>query len=302
MAFIRLTQKQKDALQLEIVPRVARRELTRLIRRACESDELEVTLCRENEFINIANHVLDRPNYTLESDGWGHYEVAEFAWHRGQRELIMRLPTTAQLVEILADYVQKGMLITRDVNSILLEHNCGFSFVESEVGPDGELHIDVEVVPVESIPEVDLTSEHPNVRKLVSRMDRALADKDPAGVLHASACIFETVAKDVVQNPNVENQTLASFFDSYRKKSRLPSPVLDFMLQVYTDRNTVPLAGHGSVSPPRLTHDKAVILAEMTKAIIRIERSLGQQALTRHQLSPPAKVGSLTPPRPKRKK
>jgi hypothetical protein len=105
-------------------------------------------------------------------------------------------------------------------------------------------------------------------------MDRALAGKDAAGVLHVAASIFETLAKDVLKNPNVDNQPLGGFFEAYRKKSLLPDTILDYMLQIYKDRNTSPLAGHGSTAVPDISEQQAIVLAELTKAIIRSERSL----------------------------
>jgi hypothetical protein len=275
-----LTDEQKEALELEVVPQEARLELTRLIRYVCEAgDETEITLIWENEFINIANQVLGNPIYVLNGGDWGEYHPAEYAWHRGQRELIMRVPSTPQLAEILADYLQKEMMNTKQVNEILSRYGCGFSFEEVDSVRHDKPTIKVKVLTVESIEDVDLNSDHPNVRRLVARMDRSLADKDFAGVLHASASIFETLAKDVMENPNVNNQTLASFFDGYRKKSLLPGPVLDYMLLVYKERNVVPLAGHGSLAAPTISAEGAVTLCELTKAIVRIERKLGEQAI-----------------------
>jgi hypothetical protein len=58
MPFMHLTHKQKNALELEVVPQEARLELTRMIRHACHGgEETEITLIRENEFINLANQV-----------------------------------------------------------------------------------------------------------------------------------------------------------------------------------------------------------------------------------------------------
>ncbi len=196
---------------------------------------------------------------------------------------MLRIAETVELAAILGDYLQENMLREEDVNSILEEHGCGFSFRESYEYDDAS-HIKLKVAPLDSIPGADLAPEHPNIRKLASRMDSALSNKDFSGVLHSSACIFETVAKDVMDNPHVDNQTLASFFDGYRKKSKLPAPILDYILQVYKNRNTEPLAGHGSVIPPTLGEDEAITLAEMTKAIVRIERKLGEQSLGREDI------------------
>jgi hypothetical protein len=97
----------------------------------------------------------------------------------------------------------------------------------------------------------------------------------------------------------VDNQTLASFFEGYRKKSKLPTPVLDYILQVYKSRNTEPLAGHGSLTPPTLSEDEAITLVEMTKAIVRIERKLNEQSLNRNGIkssATPSGGGAPAPP------
>jgi hypothetical protein len=269
---------------MEIVPSPARLELTRIIRDNClvtdGDDDGGIGLLRENEFINIANQVLGKPIYVLDGGDWGEYHAAEHAWHHGQRELIMRVPSTSELAEILADYLQRGMMRLQQVNEILSYYNCGFRFKDigkDDVGGFERVKITVEITAEDAIPDADLSKEHPNVRKLVARMDAAVAAKDFPGVLHASASVFETLAKDVMQTPTVNNQTLASFFDGYRKKSSLPEPVLDYMLEVYKERNQQPLAGHGSLTPPTVDGTQAVVLCEMTKSIVRMERTLAEQ-------------------------
>jgi len=115
------------------------------------------------------------------------------------------------------------------------------------------------------------TDEHPNIIVLINRMTTALDHGDTSGVLHASASIFETMAKEIVGIDAVQDQTLASFFNRYRKDSGLPAEVLDYILSIYKRRNIEPLAGHGSIKAPTVTEPEAVILAELTKAFVRIE-------------------------------
>jgi len=275
MAFLGLNKKERSALELEIIPHEARLKLTRLIRDACQcEDEPAIELVRTHEFVNMANQVMERPIYLLEPDEWGEeYAHADYAWIRSQRELIMRIPTTIELVEILADYLQRGLLRRSPVNAILKSCNCGFSFAAEELRND-KIKISVQILSVDEIPDPDLSHEHVNIRALVKRMDRALEEKDTPGMLHVAASIFETLAKDVLKNPNVDNQPLGGFFEAYRKKSLLPDTILDYMLQIYKDRNTTPLAGHGSITVPDISEQHAIVLAELTKAIIRSERSL----------------------------
>jgi hypothetical protein len=99
------------------------------------------------------------------------------------------------------------------------------------------------------------------------------------GVLHASANIFETLAKLVFNSPNVKNQTLASLFDGYRKRSELPELLLDYVQETYKRRNIEPLAGHGATKPPTVSAKDAAVLVEMTKMCVRLERRLAGQEI-----------------------
>ncbi|MNI70589.1 hypothetical protein D3C76_1566470 [compost metagenome] len=105
-------------------------------------------------------------------------------------------------------------------------------------------------------------------------MDNDLENDDYPAVLHSSASIFETLAKDVVDIPSVQNSTLASFFERYRNDSGLPSAILDYILLIYKRRNIEPLAGHGNTLEPSVTKQEAIILCEMTKTFVRLERQL----------------------------
>ena len=116
--------------------------------------------------------------------------------------------------------------------------------------------------------------EHPNVRLLIDRMMRALYSFDPAAVLHASASIFETLAKDIIRIDSIKDQPLGSFFERYRKDSNLPKEILDYILSIYNRRNNEPLAGHGSTNDPSITQSEAIVLAELTIALVKIERQL----------------------------
>lgn len=116
--------------------------------------------------------------------------------------------------------------------------------------------------------------EHPNIRLLLDRMERSLYAFDPSAVLHASASVFETLAQDIIGLESIKNKTLASFFERYRKDSSLPNEILDYILSIYKRRNSEPLAGHGSTNVSSITQSEAVILAELTIALVKIERQL----------------------------
>lgn len=116
--------------------------------------------------------------------------------------------------------------------------------------------------------------EHPNVSLLLKRMTTALENDDPSGVLHASASIFETIAKDIIGIDAIQNKPLGHFFEQYRENSKLPEKILDYIQSIYKRRNTEPLAGHGSTKLPEITTEEAITLAEITKALVRTERLL----------------------------
>jgi hypothetical protein len=193
----------------------------------------------------------------------------------GELELVMRRPSTAQLVDTLGDMIQMEMLRLDAVNEILADDNVSVRFRSHG------FHDNVSVVILtesEMDEEID-QDEHPNIRLLTARMEAAFDSKDYAAVLHTSATIFETLAKLVFSNPTVEGQTLGGIFEGYRERSGLPDAVLDFVLETYQRRNVEPLAGHGATRAPVITAKEAVTLIEMTKMSVRLERRIALQEL-----------------------
>ena len=128
--------------------------------------------------------------------------------------------------------------------------------------------------PAIAITDNIVDDKHPNIRILLKRMEQSLYALDPSAVLHASASVFETLAQDIIGLESIKNQTLPSFFKRYRKDSSLPNEILDYILSIYNRRNSEPLAGHGSTNTPSITQSEAVILAELTIALVKIERRL----------------------------
>lgn len=269
MGFMGLTKSERESLELEVVSERARLLLTRLLREATAAESPTVKIVLQNNAINIANNVLGLPIYKLEAEDGDYYYPSEYGWHNAEIEIMMKRPATVDLCEVLADLIQAGVLRSKDVNEILESENVSFRFS----GHGFEDSVEVEVIAIEDIAEHD-DKEHPNIRLLIKRMDTALENEDTSGVLHASASVFETLAKDVINIQSVQDQTLAAFFDRYKKDSNLPDEILDYILSTYKQRNKEPLAGHGSMKPTTITKQKAVILAEMTKAFVRIERQL----------------------------
>ncbi len=268
MTFLGLTDKQLKQLEYEVVPKRARLQLTRMLRAAVNRNDLNSCIARTNQVVNICRNVQGLPINIIEVDDMGDYSFVDVGWMRSELEVAMRRPDTAELVETLADLIQDDWLDVDKVNELLASHGCEFSFDKSRRD-----EVVVEVTPVEEIEE-EKHEDIANIRVLVRRMDSSVEQGDYAGVLHASASIFETLAKDVVALPTVETQTLASFFERYKKDSNLPEPVLNYILDTYKRRNTEPLAGHGQLKEPTVSKDEAVVLCELTKAFVRIERQL----------------------------
>lgn len=264
-----LTKEQKRALEFEVVSDEARLKLTRLLRSYCSEDHTDgnIWVSRANRLVNYAHQVLGLPLFALEADDWGSYQLYEADWHSGRLELIMREADTPQLVEILCDYLVSDLLKPSDVDAILEEDGASFSVANHR----GLFQLNI--VPVDKISEPE-EDEHPNIRLLVARMQSAVESGDDALVLGTSASIFETLAKIVMPERKYQGKTLAAILADYRAKTNLPSAVVDYIDEVYISRGREPLAAHGSAKAPAITHEEAVTLCELTKAIVRIEREL----------------------------
>ncbi len=268
MPFLGLDKQQRKLLEFEVVPKRARLLLTRLLRHAVDHRELSGHIARMNNVVNICRNVLGLPINIIELTENEEYEFADGGWLKSELEVAMRRPDTDELIETLGDLIQEGWLETDSVNEILGSNGCAVSFDR-----DSSDEVEVEITPVEEI-EADNEEEIPNIRLLIRRMDTSLEAADYAAVLHASASVFETLAKDIVALSTIQDKTLASFFDRYRKDSKLPEPVLDYILETYRRRNSEPLAGHGQLKEPTIKREEAVVLTELTKAFVRIERQL----------------------------
>ncbi|MFC1571288.1 hypothetical protein ACFL31_01900, partial [Candidatus Margulisiibacteriota bacterium] len=128
MTFLGLLGKDKKNLEYEVVSEEIRLKLTRLLRISTSGTDPDVEIIRQNKAINIARNALGLSIYTLTSDDWGNYHVAENAWHNGELELVMRRANTMKLVETLADLIQNGILDEIEINSILSENGVPISF------------------------------------------------------------------------------------------------------------------------------------------------------------------------------
>lgn len=267
-----ITQEQIKQLDYEVLSKDFLIYLTRSLLDWVEDVEYaEDIIARKNRIINLSSTILGDKIYLLESDDMGAYIQAEYDWHDSNFLLIFRKLNTIQFIEFASELLRARYLKIDFLNGALKSENASFRFVKE----NGQFKI--EVFNVEEIEEADITEEHPNIRLLVSRMERSLDKDDYSGVLHSSASIFETMAKDVVGIPTIQDKTLKSFFDRYKLDSNLPESILDFILDTYDKRNVTPLAGHGSLEEPNITKEQAIILAEMTKSIVRIEGKLKRE-------------------------
>lgn len=112
---------------------------------------------------------------------------------------------------------------------------------------------------------------HKNIVILIDRMEVCLEEEDYSGVLHASASVFETMAKDIIDSEAIENQTLGGFIAKFNKESSLPDNLKAIVKEVYNLRNTTPISGHGSTKSSQISFDDALVIVALTKAIVEIE-------------------------------
>lgn len=268
--YLGLSKKQKKILEFEIISKNTRLNMARLFRRTTQHDDSDIEIIKKNRIINIARQVENLPLYKLESYD-NYYEPAEKAWHFAEIELITRRPDTITFIEIICDLIDENLIDCSDVNDIFNKDGSNIYFISDKNEAAFEITNEIE--------DDDISSELPNIKRLIKRMDTLYNDEDFSGVLHSSASIFEVLAKDVISNPNIENKSLGSFFDSYKKRSSLSEPVLDMIKSIYIKRNTEPLAGHGQTAEPSITKEEAVIIIEMTKTFIRMERKFSEPTL-----------------------
>lgn len=262
---IYMTEENVKQLEYEVISQELRVHLTRLIE---NNDSFKkFVIIHQNWIVNRSRNLIGETIYTLSANEYG-YEDIEYAWHNGEFELSLRRLDSIRLIEILGDIIEREWLSLNEVNHLLQTEGASFRFNYDY----GKLLVEVFPIPLEE--ESPIHDEHPNIRTLVSRMNNALDLNDFSAVLHSSACIFETLAKDVVGIPSIQDKTLGAFFERYKKDSKLPEDLKEKILEVYNLRNTTPLAGHGSIKSPTITAEEAITLTELTKAFVRIEYKL----------------------------
>jgi len=260
--------EQLELLEQEVISTDARVLLTRHARQI--ADASHEPIYSYAQIVNTAKQNRHEPIYLLECDDMGDYMAQEHAYFQSSFFLVFRGSSTIQLVQIIADLLYNGSLQLDVVNQILEEDRSKIRYVES-----GEVYV-VELLDTFEESEQELSSQgnHPNLKILLERMGLLLLKEDYSGVLHTSASIFETISKDIIGNPKIENQPFGSFFNAYIKKSKLPTALLDYAKEIYRKRNITPGAGHGGTQLADFHKEDAVIIAEITKACLRIEDQL----------------------------
>lgn len=280
--FMYLKTIQAQQLEFEVLSPSLKVYFTRLLHQYITTDgdgDLisngnQVIISRQNYFINKARQLQNRPIYVLEADDHGMYHPAEFDWHSGEFALAFRRLTTLELIEYIGDLISEEVFSIQVVNKALKKDGASFEFVRER----NKLHLEVKsdeaiktiIADIDNDPANE--SFHSNIRLLLLRANSFLELNDASGVIHTCATIFESLAKELLDDQNLDNQTLGGFFQKYRTNSSLPEPIINYILEIYKDRNTTPLAGHGSrLAPPQVSPTELVTLIELTKAFIKIE-------------------------------
>ncbi|MEC1686003.1 hypothetical protein [Bacillus mojavensis] len=270
--FLGLTKKEKEILKYEIISPETRLKFTRYIRSQCLDEEKKVRIVHLNRIINIANSVIGRKNYVLDPQYDDGLLEIEYGWHFGELELILRIPNTIQFIEIIIDLLEQGILSLDVVSKLFNESSASFYIEETE---DGFQLTTFSLTEEAQFNDID---EHPNIRLLIDRMNLLFDKQDYSGVLHTSATILETLAKDIINRDTIGDQSLGSFIELYKKESRLPNEILGYIHAIYKKRNLEPLAGHGSTSAPSINKKEAIIISEMTKSFVLMESKLSMDA------------------------
>jgi hypothetical protein len=206
-----LTKEQVKQLEFEVLSKDFLIYLTRILLDWTEDTEyLESVIARKNRIINLSRTITGDKIYVLESDDMGVYEQAEYDWHDSNFLLAFRRLDTIEFIEFACELLRSGYFDVDFLNVSLKKEQASFRFRKNDQ------KLEVEVFKLDEIEEADISEEHPNIRLLVSRMDNFLENEDYSGVLHSSASIFETMAKDVVGIPSIQDKTLKSFFERYK--------------------------------------------------------------------------------------
>lgn len=270
---IYLSKDDAISLEHEWIPLSAKVQLTRLLDRHCPPDvDPHTRIHYLYQIVNRANNLTENKLFLPDPDQFGDYFPEDVARLESEFMICIRRLNPIQFIEFLATVVEYEYIDINDANIILKEVN---SSVALELDTSGRLSISI--LPMADKSALD-NDANPNLRTLLSRIDRLLNAEDYAGVLFYSAQAIEYISKQIYGSSKIYNQSFGSYVEGYKKKTTLPEPIIDWMLQIYKRRNSEPLAAHGSPLPPSITCEEATLIAEMTKAFIRYESRMQSKA------------------------
>lgn len=273
MTFMGLSKEDKNSLKFEIIPSQVRLKVIRLIRNYCMNENTSIQIIHQNKFINIERSIKNQGAYVLIEDRDGEYSIYDYAWHSSYIETLSTSLDTISYIELLADFIENRLLNHIEINQILESENCSFWY-------DYDEEVEVKIIPLSENSQRRLAEETVNIRTMIDRMEKQLSDNDYPGVVHSSAVIFETLGKEVIGTENVKDKTFGQFREDYKKVTNLPDPIFDYLHEIYRKRNKEPLAGHGSTVTSSMTREEAIVICEMTKAILLMESALNVSVIS----------------------
>lgn len=272
-----LDSKVINTLNEEIAPAEMKSFIVRTIRknadeRAGTSEEIHRAIFY-NAVVNAASNITQRPVYVLEDDGYGMYEPAVMAWHDGEISASIRSMSAAEIAEFSAEMVAHRYLSLNAINEVFEAFNFGARIRRPEPGK-----VEVEILESTDLDQRVEESAHQNIRALFARAGSNLDAGDYTGVLVAVAGALETLAKETVGTSAVAKKSMGQFKTEYKAASNLPDPVVDYMHEIFSRRNTEPTAGHGGLEEPTFTRAEAVVMLNMAKAFVACENALRDSA------------------------
>lgn len=276
--YIELSNEDKKSLEPILIPKSTRLKITKLIKGWVATEDQDLLTVRKARFINRANNVLNNKIFVLEPDEMGNYDIPTISWVDCEFEVMIRRPSTVQLVEILIDFFMDDLIGLEEINRIFLNDSIGIEIQYIEkIGSvnhyEGSISIHYLTV-IEKPTGSDKLQEDKSIATLLNRMEKSFETKDYSAVLHASASCFEAQAKKIIDKETALNQTLGSLIEQYRSRSYLPEEFIEYILSIYRRRNSEPNAGHGSPLPSTVTEEDAIFIRRMTYALLEIENDL----------------------------
>ena len=258
-----LTKEQIKELEFEEIPKQAKTDLTRLVRQTI-NDNYFLGL----RYVNMKETILGKRITEPVFDDYVESLTESLTLYViSSIENIFNNLELYEIVELLFDYIQADLININSVNNIFKEYEVPVLFEQ-----DWRNHLSIKTENLKDIPILE--NEHPNVKKLISRMDSSFANDDYTGVLHASASVYETLVKDISGEPKFQKMSLGQILNDSQFSLNIPEQIIDYIREIFKKRNTVPTAGHGGTSIPTITKEEAIVIREFTKTIVRVLRKI----------------------------